>query len=213
MKKLIPLFLVFLFGLTVLALAAAPLPQGDAPSLSEPEREKIASKIDQVVLDQLLNTPDEPLTVIVHIGGSADLSGAAAFTDYADKGVYVYQTLQTFAEAKQAGIRAYLQQEQVRGRELTFRPFFIFNGLALTATPDLIWQIAARNDVQAITANNTYQLDRDWSQSQDVPHSPLSTPTLSISQSPHPPSPPNGTSPKSTPTTSGPPTASPARAF
>ncbi len=56
MKKLIPLFLVFLFGLTVLALAAAPLPQGDAPSLSEPEREKIASKIDQVVLDQLLNT-------------------------------------------------------------------------------------------------------------------------------------------------------------
>jgi subtilisin family serine protease len=175
-------------ALTVLALAAAPLPQSDALPLSEPEREKIASKIDQVVLDQLLNTPDEPLTVIVHIGGSADLSGAAAFADYADKGVYVYQTLQTFAEARQAGIRAYLQQEQARGRELTFRPFFIFNGLALTATPDLIWQIAARNDVQAITPNNTYQLDRDWRlETQKGAQSPVSSPqslNLSISQSP-----------------------------
>lgn len=159
MKKLIPLFLVLLFGVTVLALAAAPLPQNDAVSLTDPEREKIASKIDETVLAHLLNQPDEPLTVLVHIGGEADLSGVAAFSDYADKGAYVYQTLQTFAEARQVGIRAYLQQELGRGRELTFRPFFIFNGLALTATPDFIWQIAARDDVQAITPNHTYQLD------------------------------------------------------
>ena len=107
MKKLIPFLLLLLLALTLLITLAAPQDQADGPSAGEAEQQKAASKIDETVLAQLWNNPDEPLTVIVHIGGEADLSGAAAFTDYANKGAYVYQTLQTFAEARQAGIRAY----------------------------------------------------------------------------------------------------------
>lgn len=159
MKKVIPLLLVLLFGLTILTAVATPVPQAET-DLMAPAQEKAASKINPTVLDLLFNNPDTPLTVIVHIGGEADLRAAAAFSDPAAKGAYVYQALQTFAETRQAGIRAFLQQELSRGRDLTFQSFFIFNGLALTTTPDLIWQIAARDDVQAITPNNTYQLDR-----------------------------------------------------
>ena len=92
MKKLIPFLLLLLLALTLLITLATPQDQADGPAASEAEQQKVASKIDEAVLTHLWNNPDEPLTVIVHIGGEADLSGAAAFTNYAHKGPYVNQT-------------------------------------------------------------------------------------------------------------------------
>jgi uncharacterized repeat protein (TIGR01451 family) len=59
-------------------------------------------------------------------------------------------TLQTTAEASQAQIRAELEARHSRGQVVEYRPFWIFNGLAVVADADTLLALAARPDVQFI---------------------------------------------------------------
>jgi hypothetical protein len=129
-------------------------PAGD--DKGESWREKAAVKMDDALLSQLQGDPAAPITVMVRLGGQADLSGAAELANRSERGAYVYHTLQAFANQRQASIRAFLDGEQRAGNVLSYRPFFIFNGLAVTGWPDTIWEIALRDDVQAVTAEQTY---------------------------------------------------------
>ncbi len=164
---------VFLLASMVLTMAPLPTPATAGPVDRESDalgsaflvvedengREKAASKMEEALLRQLRNQPDGLITAIVHLGGEADLSGAAAFVNRAERGAHVYGTLRAFAADRQRGIRAYLADAQRAGTVRTWQPFFIFNGVAVTARPAVIWEIAARRDVEALTASHTYHLD------------------------------------------------------
>ena len=63
----------------------------------------------------------------------------------------VVRSLQATAVTGQASVRAYIASQVARGlaRDVTY--FWIFDGLALTAAPDVIAALAARPDVRRIT--------------------------------------------------------------
>ena len=177
MKKGIFISLIFGFTLVMFALLYPVLAQEtsaspgqaasltQAPTLSnampdEADLERAASKMDATLLSQLYNSPaNSQITAIVRLGSQADLSQARQLKSQAEKGVYVVTTLQTFASQQQANIRAALDAAQRQGDVANYQPYFIFNGLAITAKPATIWQIALRDDVQEITANHIYQLE------------------------------------------------------
>jgi subtilisin family serine protease len=153
---------------------------------NEEDRQRAASKMDEALLAQLRNSNDDQwITAIVRLGGQADLSGAAQLNGRAHKGAYVLAQLQSYANQKQANLRTALDGARAVGAVSEYHSYFIFNGLAVTANPAALWQIALRDDVQAVTANHEYQLSVNSNQL-SVNSNQLSTTSL---QSPIPNSP------------------------
>lgn len=58
--------------------------------------------------------------------------------------------LQALADRAQAPLRAYLESERATGRVESYTPFWIFNGIAVRAHPDLIRALASRPEVALI---------------------------------------------------------------
>ena len=58
--------------------------------------------------------------------------------------------LRALADRTQAPLRAYLESERAAGRVEAYTPFWIFNGIAVRARPDVIRTLAARPDVAMI---------------------------------------------------------------
>lgn len=58
--------------------------------------------------------------------------------------------LQALADRAQAPLRAYLEAERTAGRVESYIPFWIFNGLAVRARPEVIHALSARPDIALI---------------------------------------------------------------
>ena len=78
----------------------------------------------------------------------ADLSGAANLKTKLEKGRYVYNALRAVAERTQAPMRKMLQE-----RGIPFQSFYGVNMIKLTASRDLLYELAGHNEVQRIEAN------------------------------------------------------------
>ncbi len=83
---------------------------------------------------------DRTLGVIVRLADRADLVGAES----------VALQLRRHADASQASIRAWLRAQQAAGRVEQVSPLWIVNGLAVTASRDVILELAGRPDVARI---------------------------------------------------------------
>lgn len=130
--------------------------------LDEALREKAASKIDEEVLAYLRDAgTTDSLTVMVYVGGTADLRAATQLRERVARGAYVYETLRAFAADRQSDLRTTLHAAQRSNRVASFHPFFIVNAIAVTAQPDTIWQLALRDDVEAIRRNQVYELQKE----------------------------------------------------
>ncbi|MCP4167292.1 MAG: S8 family serine peptidase [Chloroflexi bacterium] len=136
-----------------------PIAKARPPALDEADLKRAASKMDEELLSQLRNSSAGMLTAIVHMGTQADLSATVSVQSRAVRSAMVVRGLQLHAELSQIGIRGYLDGAETAGRVESYRPFYIFNGLAVTAQADTLWELALREDVQAITANHIYVLD------------------------------------------------------
>jgi len=62
--------------------------------------------------------------------------------------------LQSLAQRTQGPLRAYLTRAQAEGRAVSFRPFWIFNGLAVEARPAVIRALAADPSVATIRVDH-----------------------------------------------------------
>lgn len=100
--------------------------------------------------------PGEMMTVIVTFRDQAQLAGAAAPDRSARLG-NVVRLLQATAERTQAPVRPWLAGRLAEGRLSRVVYFWIFNGMAVTATADVIQELAARPEVQRIRLNKTVQ--------------------------------------------------------
>lgn len=78
----------------------------------------------------------------------ADLSAAANLPTKLAKGLYVYNTLRTFAERSQAPIRKMLEE-----RGIPYESFYGVNAIKVTLSRDLMYEVAGRNDVARVEAN------------------------------------------------------------
>ncbi len=82
----------------------------------------------------------------------ADLSGAANLPTKLEKGQYVYNALRAVAERTQAPLRKLLQD-----RGIPYESFYGVNMIKITASRDLLYELAGRNEVARIDANPKVQ--------------------------------------------------------
>ncbi len=94
--------------------------------------------------------PAAMTTVIVTLAQQADV-GAVKGRSRAERQRGVITALRDHASITQRGLRALLETRRSQGRVSRILPFWVFNGLAVTATPDVIRELAAHPDVFSIT--------------------------------------------------------------
>jgi len=95
---------------------------------------------------------DEMLSVIVTLKKQADLSVISG-SNRAARQKNVILALRATASGAQREVTTWLNRRRAEGAVSGFQPFWIFNGFAVTATPTIIAELAARPDVQSITLN------------------------------------------------------------
>ena len=126
-------------------------PPAPYPQLSSQQAPAVSSRIApdlQADLDAL--PAGEMLPVIVTLTDQADLSRIPG-ASRAARQQGVIRALQAQAEASQKQIQALLKVRSIQGKVSQVASFWVFNGLAVTATQDVIEELAARADVAKIT--------------------------------------------------------------
>jgi uncharacterized repeat protein (TIGR01451 family) len=109
-------------------------------------------------LDQLKG--DGKATFLVHLKEKAPLETTplAGLSSQARRQMVV-TTLQSTAQSSQAGLRAYLSQQEAQGRVVSHTPYWIFNGLAVTSDRETLFELATRPEVKLIRADHKRYLE------------------------------------------------------
>ena len=142
MKRLIAILIFLLLTIFPSVAQAAKQP---APS------DKMSPEV-QAALDAL--QPGEMLTVIVKLKQHTDLSSILGQTKE-ERLRRVIVALQATARAAQAPIVVLLQLRSSQGLVSEFTPFWVFDGLSVTATREVVLELAGRSDVESITPDET----------------------------------------------------------
>jgi serine protease AprX len=113
------------------------------------------SKIAPEVQDALATLPAaQQVSVIVHLSEQADLKpfrGLGRAKRLRDVG----QALRVKADAAQGRLRGLLNTRKAQGAVTSYTSFWVFDGLAVTATPSVIEELASYPEVAAITPDET----------------------------------------------------------
>ena len=97
------------------------------------------------------------ISVIVTLKDQANLSNITTRLNRTDRINSVVRALQLKADTSQRDIRSLVETRRVEGKVTDVTYFWIFNGLAVSATPDVIQELAARPEVLRITPNESIQ--------------------------------------------------------
>jgi subtilisin family serine protease len=132
-------------ALVVLAVMAPGIAQ--AASISEaPSTMKLEPSVRRAISQA---APGSFLSVIVSLRDRADLTGLPRRQELRLR--EVIQRLDEVSDRSQAGLRAQLGSWRSAGTVRRFTPFWIFDGIAVEATPAAVAAIAARPDVLKVT--------------------------------------------------------------
>jgi serine protease AprX len=96
----------------------------------------------------------EPASFLVVLREQADLSGAEALTEKAEKGRFVFEALRAQAEVSQGPLRARLEAAGV-----PFRSFYLVNMIEVEGNRALAEELAARRDVSSVASNPHVRLE------------------------------------------------------
>ena len=143
MKKIIPV-LVILYSLVSYLFVRQEAQAGSAEN-------KISSQL-QSQLDTL--SPGQMITVIVTLQAQYQ-PDSRALENIPDRQRIVIEGLQVLARNQQAGVTALLAAEQAQGRVARYIPFWVFNGISVTAVSAVIQELANRPEVASITPDAT----------------------------------------------------------
>jgi len=140
--------------LAVVVMAIAPFAAGASPQ--EPPPGPLEPRIAQDVLQALDALPaGERLPVIVTFQEQADLR-PGGLAGRSERQEHVVGVLRRTAQATQAPFRAMLARQRLVGDVDRVTYFWIFNGLAVTATPDVILELASRPEVRSVTLDRAF---------------------------------------------------------
>lgn len=146
-----------------------PAPETLAPTLSP----AWVAKIDPGLLRRVAETRSgEQLQVVIEMAQQASLPLFTGDLSRQKRVGRVVAELQLTTAQTQADLLAFLEARRTGGQVQQVRPFWVFNGLAVTADADTLLEIAARSDVRFIREDR-------WQQWID----PLSTEEALVSQS------------------------------
>lgn len=121
-----------------------------------------AGTIDPALEESLRTAPvDREFPVIVRLRDRVDqtaLHAAVAQDERRTKLARVIRTLRENADASQQGLKGELESQEKQGGVRAIKPFWIFNGMALTATADNVRKLAARDDVLSVAPDRIIRL-------------------------------------------------------
>ncbi|MBI5069289.1 MAG: tandem-95 repeat protein [Deltaproteobacteria bacterium] len=124
---------------TALLLALLPGLTAAAPAALSPEVAAAAAR-----------QPDHALPVVVHLRDGADLSRLAGLPRGTRRREAV-RALREHAGRRQGAVLRLLEARRGEGRAGAARPLWVINGLSVTATPEVIAELARHPDVAAVT--------------------------------------------------------------
>lgn len=145
--------LVMALAVATPAAAGSAGPPPTTPSVEGGEVVDLLDKVDAEVLDKVEAAPRETTTFWVDLAGEADLSGAEAIDDWAERGRYVVDALKASADARQAEVRARLD-----GLGATYTPYWVSNRIRVTGNEEVVKAMAAVPAVESITAPEVLRL-------------------------------------------------------
>ncbi len=115
-----------------------------------------ADKVEPGLRESVVNEGQGKYLVILTT--QADLSAAAAISDWSARGQAVYDVLRETAGSSQADLWAFLRAEREIGNTTAFHSFFIVNAIQVTSNVATLDTLAARSDVDRIEASRTFQI-------------------------------------------------------
>ena len=122
-------------------------------TLTGPASDPLA-KIEPQVLDEI--QANGQTDYFVWVSSKVDLSPANELSTQQAKGEFVFSTLEAGARASQAGVTALLAQAGAK-----FESYYIVNRVLVRGgSRSLALELAARPDVDQLTANHTYSSTR-----------------------------------------------------
>ena len=101
---------------------------------------------------------EKHLSVIVRMAVQTDLTdfnSGIVGRNKALRSRRVIRALQATAKTRQEDLVRFLEREKTSGTLTSYTPFWIFNGLSLKATPEVIKRIASRDDVERVSEDRT----------------------------------------------------------
>jgi uncharacterized repeat protein (TIGR01451 family) len=101
---------------------------------------------------------DELVRVIVHVDPSArvQLEGYDR-SENVEARAELVSSLQAVAEQSQSSLRAYLEQEHLKGGVSSYQPFWITNAIAVQARPAVVRALATHSSITAITIDRWHR--------------------------------------------------------
>jgi subtilisin family serine protease len=171
MEILMKLTFLRLFSLLItLSLLITPVSAQPDWDLTESQRStnntlnfSANGKIDPVVLDEIHSQGSTDF--FIWMVEQADVSQARNLPTKLEKGEFVFETLFNFAEQSQKDLRAFLDTQGA-----DYQPFYIANLVHVkSGSQQLLLDIAARPDVDAILPNRQFQLQEPFIDDPDPP--------------------------------------------
>ncbi|OQY36192.1 MAG: hypothetical protein B6243_03815 [Anaerolineaceae bacterium 4572_5.2] len=129
-----------------LTVALAMLLLGIAALAQQPKNSAANAKIAPHLLNAFEKEGQSEFFIV--LSDKADLSQAARYSSKADKGRYVYNSLQQTAQRSQAPLKDWLDK-----RSIEYRSFYIINALLVKGDYGMALTLAKRDDVLRLEAN------------------------------------------------------------
>lgn len=143
--------------LTLMLLVSFAGPLRVAQANSAPEMKMLSAPQDKIgaALHTQLNqlSAGDMLTVIVTLRQQADLSRVVG-ADRAARQQGVIRALQATASASQNRLKSLLTSRQAQGLVKSYTALWVFNGFSVTATADVINELAGQADVYSVTSDD-----------------------------------------------------------
>ncbi|MBE0411811.1 MAG: hypothetical protein IBX69_18950, partial [Anaerolineales bacterium] len=131
-------------------------------------------KIDPVVLSEI--ETQGATDFFVWMAEQADVGAARQLSTKLEKGEFVFETLYNFAEQSQKDLRAFLDAQGA-----DYQPFYIANTIVVKGgNQQLLLDIAARPDVEAVLPNREYQLQEPFIEDPDPPETLAVEPNITF---------------------------------
>lgn len=152
MSKKLPLLAVLIL-LVSLAIPPALSVQAGKSQVAWRTMDTLPNKISPALQARLdLLQADETVTVIVQLRQQAKLPPGRN-VGRAEQASRVLESLMVTAEKTQGPVKSFLEDQESKGKVVSYIPFWIFNGFSVIAAPDAIQELAAHPDVLSITAD------------------------------------------------------------
>ncbi len=126
---------------------------GRTPAQAMPATHKIDPLLHQRIS---ASTPQTLIPVIVTLKQQADLKGLGSLSSREERWRHVVNSLKAQAESSQRGLRPFLQARQAQGQVAALTYYWVFNGLALQATPQTLEELAALPQVLSLRLERTF---------------------------------------------------------